>query len=156
MLCASLTVSNCFIFNVNPHITYQKEKLIYSVILMTILHVDAFKLQLWMLLIWIFILILNLKLSNSLVPGWSWWSECSSSADDMEDSCSRHPLWRGKGRDRLQPKGPEHQWVGTSNSGFHPKDSWSHWHSERCSCPWYGNQCSGIDFTILTFCPFFL
>jgi len=90
----------------------------------------------------------EIKLSNSLVLGWPWWGECSSSAYDMEDSCCRHSLWRCKGWDWLQPEGPKHKWVRTSNSGFHSKDSWSNWRSARCSCSWYGNQCSGIVLTI--------
>ena len=90
--------SQCFNFNVNLHIAYQKEMLIYTVLLMTIF---AF----WYFLSYsyecyqyrFFILFLNIKLSNSVMPGWPWWSECSSSANDMEDSRSRHSLWRSKG-----------------------------------------------------------
>ena len=73
------------------------------------------------------------------LSGWPWWSECSSRANDMEDSCSGHSLGRSKGWYWLQPKGAQRQWVRKSHLCFLPKDWWSYWHLERCSCPWHGN-----------------
>lgn len=93
--------------------------------------------------IWLVALHLTLQ-CYFVLKGWSWWSKCSGSTNDLEDCCGRYTIWWSKGWNWMQPKRIKQQWAGTSNSRFHSEDTRPHWNPYWHTSPGHGNKCPGL------------
>ena len=78
------------------------------------------------------------------IEGWSRWSECFSSTNDMEDSCCGCTLWRGERWHRLQSEGFERWGTWEAHTCLYAKDPWSDWNTYWCSCSWHGHKLTGM------------